>query len=225
MPENPNAQITADAQRLLDYMDAQGLDGAVRVNRYQEHMGGLIVDSALQRRNRYAATVAPRVAKIIQAWPEAATVTGFRALSGNGDTSNFDWSLNTGLAGLGKVIDWSSPTRLIQMAETATVFADHDIDTTEQLRTALKDPERRASLRAQLRRVRNIGPKTLDYFDILCGINEAAAVDSRIRRAATRAGITNHRYDHLREVMFTAANTRSWQLTDLDAVLWAAHED
>ncbi|SFV23828.1 hypothetical protein [Micrococcus terreus] len=220
-----NTQVTVDAQLLLSYMDAQGLNGAVQVNRGQEHMGGLIVDSALQRRNKYGSTVAPRVAKIIEAWPKAVTTTGFRRLAGDGDTSTFDWSLNTGLAGLGKVIDWSSPTRLVQMAETATVFADHGIDTTDQLREALEDEHTRAPLRAQLRRIRNIGPKTLDYFDILCGITEATAVDSRIRLAATRAGIERQGYDHLREVMFHAANTRSWRLSDLDAVLWAAHED
>jgi hypothetical protein len=220
-----NAQVTADSKKLLDYMDAEGLDGAVQVKRGQEHIGALIVDSALQRRNKYAATVAPRVAKIIEAWPEADTTAGFRELTGDGDTSDFDWSLNTGLAGLGKVIDWSSPTRLIQMAETATVFADHGIDTTDQLREALEEEATRAELRRQLRRVRNIGPKTLDYFDILCGITEAAAVDSRIRLAATRAGIEKQGYDHLREVMFHAANARNWRLSDLDAVLWAAHED
>ncbi|MBB5749928.1 hypothetical protein [Micrococcus sp. TA1] len=223
IPEN--AQVMADAQRLLDYMDAEGLDGAVRVNRGQQHMGGLIVDSALQRRNKYTATVAPRVQKIVEQWPEAATTTGFRRLTGGGDTAGFDWSLNEGLGALGKVIDWSSPARLIQMSETAQVFADQGIDTTDQLRDALEAGQTRSALRRELQRVRNIGPKTLDYFDILCGITEAAAIDSRIRLAATRAGIEKQGYDHLREVMFHAANTRDWRLSDLDAVLWAAHED
>jgi hypothetical protein len=212
------AQVTADAQRLLDYMDTEGLDGAVRVNRGQQHMGGLIVDSALQRRNKYTATVTPRVKKIVEQWPQAATTTGFRRLTGDGDT-DFDWSLNEGLGALGRVIDWSSPARLIQMAETAQVFADHGIDTTDQLRDTLEAGKARSALRRQLQRVRNIGPKTLDYFDILCGITEAAAIDSRIRLAAVRAGIERQGYDHLREVLVQAATTRSWRLSDLDAVL------
>ena len=182
------------------------------------------MDSALQRRNKYAATVAPRVARIIEAWTEADTTTGFRRLTGEGNV-DFDWSLDTGLGGLGKVINWSSPARLIQMAQTAAVFHDHGIETTEQLRQALEAEGTREPLRRELRRVPHIGPKTLDYFDILCGVTEAAAVDSRIRTAAVRAGIEKHGYEHLREVMHHAAKTRSWRLGDLDAVLWAAHED
>lgn len=224
MTENGNIQVADDAQLLLAYMDAEGLDGSVPVNRGQEHMGGLLVDSALQRRNKYAATVAPRVAKIIEEWPEAATTTGFRRLTGEGNV-DFDWSLDTGLGGLGKVINWSSPTRLIQMAQTAEVFHDHGIDTTDQLRQALEAEVTREPLRRELRRVPHIGPKTLDYIDILCGVTEAAAVDSRIRTAAVRAGIQRQDYEHLREVMRHASNTRNWRLGDLDAVLWAAHED
>jgi hypothetical protein len=224
MTVNVNAQVAADAHLLLSYMDAEGLDGSVQVNRGQEHMGGLLVDSALQRRNKYAATVAPRVARIIEEWPEADTTTGFRRLTGEGNV-DFDWSLDTGLGGLGKVINWSSPTRLIQMAQTAAVFHDHGIETTDHLRQALEGEATREPLRRELHRVPNIGPKTLDYFDILCGVTEAAAVDSRIRTAAGRAGIEKQGYEHLRDVMRHAANTRSWRLGDLDAVLWAAHED
>lgn len=208
-----NPKVTSDAHSLLAYMDDLGLDGAVQITRYQQHMGGLIVDSALQRQNKYAATVAPRVRDLIAAWPDADTTTGFRRRL---DTE--------GLDGLGKIIRWSKPRRLEQIRSTAELFHQKDIDTVPMLSEKLTggSPDR-DQLRRDLDRIKYIGPKTLDYIDILAGLNDSAAIDSRIEKAATRAGISNLRYSHLEAVLRQAAGLRDWRVGDLDAVLWAAH--
>lgn len=211
MSEKADGRVDADARLLLAYMDARELGGAVQVNRGQTHMGGLIVDSALQRQRSYAHTVAPRVVKLIDAWPDADTTSGFRRRLATGE--------------LGQVISWHRPARLDQAANTTAVFRDFSIETTGQLREHLSDSQKRPALRAALNRVKWVGPKTLDYFDILCGITDAAAIDSRIYRAAGNAGITDHSYDHLRAVLVRAAQLRQWRLGDLDAVLWAAHKN
>jgi hypothetical protein len=232
MTRTVNAQVKADAGLLLDYMDSQGLDGAVQVNRGQAHMGGLIVDSALQRRQRYASVVAPRVQKLIAAWPDADTTSQFRTrLGAQDDGTTNDWaagaeavtSNQTGLGELGTVINWHSQERLVQIARTADVFHGNGIDTTADLRSQLEDQTTRQALRRILKKIPNIGPKTLDYFDILCGITEASAIDSRIRLATGRAGIAQKDYEHLKQVMAHAAGLRDWRVGDLDAVLWASH--
>lgn len=213
MTRTANAQGTSDAHSLLAYMDQIGLDGAVQVTRYQQHMGGLIVDSALQRQNRYAATVAPRVSELIAAWPDADTTTGFRRRLDTG-----------GLDGLGKVIRWPKPRRLEQIRSTAELFHQKDIDTVPMLSKKLAEGcVDRDQLRRDLDRIKYIGPKTLDYIDILAGLNDSVAIDSRIEKAATRAGIGNLRYSHLEAVLRHAAGLRDWRVGDLDAVLWAAH--
>ncbi|MEV4902843.1 hypothetical protein AB0K08_16070 [Citricoccus sp. NPDC055426] len=211
MSENLDERVDADAKLLLKYMDANELDGAVQVNRGQAHIGGLIVDSALQRQRSYANTVAPRVAKLIDTWPDAETTSGFRRRLKTGE--------------LGKVIAWRRPARLDQIENTTAVLERFGIDTTGELRDHLSDEEKRPELRAALDRVKWVGAKTLDYFDILCGITDAAAIDSRIYRAAGNAQIANHSYDHLEAVLTRAAELREWRLGDLDAVLWAAHKN
>jgi hypothetical protein len=236
MNSTVNAQVAADADLLLDYLGAKALDEAVEVNPGQLHMGGLIVDSALQRRQRYAAVVAPRVAQLITAWPDAHTTTGFRTRLDAPDENacNDDASLEeaaanaaasdqTGLGGLGRVLNWYSPTRLVQMAQTAEVFTDHGIDTTAELREHLKNQHTRGPLHRALQAIDHLGPRTLDYLDILCGITPAAAISSRIRLAATRAGITVKDDRHLKQVMTYAAGQHDWRVGDLDAVLWASH--
>lgn len=211
MGKNMDDLVESDAHLLLSYMDAQGLDGALPVNRGQNHMGGLIVDSVLQRQRSYANVVAPRVAKLISLWKDADTTSGFRRRLDTGE--------------LGKAIVWHRPARLEQINNVTAVLERFGIETTEQLREHLSDTKTRPGLRKALGAVKWVGPKTLDYFDILCGIPEAAAVDSRISRAAGNAKITDHSYDHLKAVLVQAAQMRRWRLGDLDAVLWAAHKN
>jgi hypothetical protein len=234
MSSTVNAHVAADADLLLDYVDAKGLDGAVQVNPGQAHLGGLIVDSALQRRQRYASVVAPRVAKLITAWPDADTTTGFRTRLGAPDesanldpaatdTATPDQTGPRGLGGLGTVLNWYSPDRLVQMAQTADVFTDHGIDTTADLGAKLEDEATRQPLHRALQGIHHVGSRTLDYLDILCGITPALALGSRLQLAANRAGITLRDDGHLKAVMSYAANLRDWPVADLDAVLWASH--
>jgi hypothetical protein len=258
MNSTVNAHVAADAELLLDYLGAKGLDEAVPVNPGQAHLGGLIVDSVLQRRQRYASMVAPRVARLITVWPDADTTSGFRnRLDAPEDASNDGASLDpaaadadapedasndgasldpaaadaaasdqTGLpwlGGLGRVLNWYSFTRLVQMAQTAEVFHDHGIDTTTELREHLQNQDTRRPLHQALQAIHHLGPKTLDYLDILCGITPASAIGSRLRLATTRAGITVTDDGHLKAVVRHAATLRHWPVRDLDAVLWASH--
>ena len=198
--------VDGDARKLLAFMDSHHIDGSIQVSRGWGHIGATIVDAALQRRQNYENTVKPRVEALVAAWPDSETTTGFRR------------RLNTGK--LPEVIRWSSPSRLSQIEEMTGVFESQQIDTVHELRDKLTDDAQRDKLRRVLDDVRHVGPKTLDYFDILSGIPTGVAIDVRIRRVIRAAGIEDVSYRHISAVIRAAALSRGWRPGDLDAALW-----
>jgi hypothetical protein len=136
--------------------DSPGTDASAETSRGWDHIGAIMVDATLQRRQNYHETVKPRVDALVEAWPDAATTSGFRR------------HLDTGK--LSVVIDWPSPGRLAQIDDITRVFEGQGIETVMDLRGALVDPSRRTVLREALAAVRHVSPKTLDYIDTLSGI-------------------------------------------------------
>lgn len=200
--------IEDDAQRLLDHLDTLGVDGGTNVVRGWNHIGAIIVDATLQRRQRYVVTVLPRVRELVNTWPDAETTDGFRRRIASGD--------------LAKVIRWDGQQRLDQISRMADVLAEHDIETVTDLASAFADADRRSTIRKALRAVPQVGPKTLDYLDILTGSPDSVAVDVRVRTIASAAGIAHTSYDHLSAVIKRAATIRGWRPGDLDAAIWNA---
>lgn len=198
--------VEEDAARLLEYMDEAGLDASKEVKRGWDHIGGVLVDASLQRRRNYKNVVKPRVENLISEWPDAATTTGFRRRLASETLPN--------------VISWRSPDRLQQINDLGEVLEDLEIETVDDLRARLLDPDTRAIVRSALDAVRQVGPKTLDYFDILVGIPTGVAIDVRIRRVAEAAGLREMSYGHLSAVIRAAAKSRRWRPGDIDAVLW-----
>ena len=145
-----------DAANLPAPADSHGVDASAETSRGWDHIGAIIVDATLQRRQNYHETVKPRVDALIEAWPDAATTSGFRR------------HLDTGK--LSDVIDWPSPGRLAQVEDITRVLEGQRIETVMELRGALSDPARRTALREALAGVRHVSPKTLDYIDTLSGI-------------------------------------------------------
>ena len=154
-----------DAANRPAQADSPGMDASTETSRSWDHIGAIIVDATLQRRQNYHETVKPRVDALIAAWPDAASTSGFRR------------RLDTGR--LSEVIDWPSPGRLAQVEDITRVFEGQGIETVVELRGALGDPARRSVLREALAAVRHVSPKTLDYIDTLSGIPTDAAADER----------------------------------------------
>jgi hypothetical protein len=144
-------------------MDTSGADDSTEVSRSWDHIGAIIVDASLQRRQNYHETVRPRVVALVEAWPDAATTSGFRQC------------LDTGT--LSEVINWPSPGRLAQVEDMTRVFESQGIETVLELRGALSDPATRAVFREALGAVRHVSPKTLDYIDTLSGVSTGGVVE------------------------------------------------
>lgn len=144
-------------------MDSHGTDASTEPSRGWDHIGAIIVDATLQRRQNYNETVKPRVEALVAEWPDAATTSGFRQ------------HLDTGK--LSEVIDWPSPGRLAQVEDITRVFERLGVETVVELRGALGDQAKGSALREALALVRHVSPKTLDYIGTLSGISTGADVD------------------------------------------------
>lgn len=155
--------IDNDAANLPAQLDSHGTDDSIEVSRGWDHIGAIVVDATLQRRQNYHATVRPRIVALVGAWPDAATTSGFRR------------RLDTGT--LSEVISWPSPGRLAQVEDMTRVFESQGIETVVELRGALGDDASRAVLREALGAVRHVSPKTLDYIDTLSGVSTGGAVE------------------------------------------------
>jgi hypothetical protein len=152
-----------DDANLAAPMDTSGADDSTEVSRSWDHIGAIIVDASLQRRQNYHETVRPRVVALVEAWPDAATTSGFRQC------------LDTGT--LSEVINWPSPGRLAQVEDMTRVFESQGIETVLELRGALSDPATRAVFREALGAVRHVSPKTLDYIDTLSEVSTDGVVE------------------------------------------------
>jgi hypothetical protein len=148
--------IDNDAANLPALMASHGIDTSTEAIRGWDHIGAIIVDATLQRRQNYHATVKPRVVALLEAWPDAATTSGFRR------------HLDTGK--LSEVISWPSPGRLAQVEDLTCVLERQGIETVPELRNQLRDHAQRDVLREALTVVRHVSPKTLDYIDTLSGV-------------------------------------------------------
>lgn len=194
-----------DVNKLLAYIDENNIDPTNCAPRGWDHMGAIIADAVLQQRNRYEPTVRSRVESIISDWPDAKTTSGLQKRIAAG--------------GLAEVIRWTGEDRLHEVEEIADVLSELGIETHDELSAALSSDPRRTEVRAALGKVKHVGPKTLDYFDILVGYS-GTAIDDRIRCVADYAGIHDLSYDHLHTVIEEAAESHDWDLRNLDYALW-----
>lgn len=156
--------IDKDDANLPASTDAQGSDASTNIRRGWDHIGAIIVDATLQRRQNYHTTVLPRVIAMVEAWPDAATTSGFRRRLATGKLS--------------EVINWPSPGRLAQIEEITYVLERQGIETVVDLRVTLGDDAKRGVLREELATVRHVSPKTLDYIETLSGTTTGAAATS-----------------------------------------------
>lgn len=197
-----NSQIK-HAHAVLGYLDALGLTPLDRGGGWP-HMGALISDAGLQARAKYAQTVRPRILALMEAWPEATTTTLFAARLRTGE--------------LGEVLRWRGPYKLRIIEEITEALLAHEVETRDQLRHRLADIN--DPLRTDLRLIRGVGRKTMDYLSILSGSDGHVAVDVHLRRFAKDAGLQHLRDHEVNTAIVEAALLRDWNPGGLDAAIW-----
>jgi|tagenome__1003787_1003787.scaffolds.fasta_scaffold20975376_5 hypothetical protein len=179
--------------------------GVVRDNlSYREplyHVGAIVADAALQAGLNYRTVVKVRIDRIVQDFPEAATLSGM-----------FNVIASIGVA---EFLRWHHNTKVSRFVCVAELLRDEGVNDFHQLRTWLQNPACRQKLRA----IHGVGPKTVDYLCGLVGL-DFVAVDRHIRSFASDAGITAADYDFLQTVVSYAADLLGVSRRHFDASIW-----
>ena len=179
--------------------------GVVRHNStYREplyHVGAILADAALQAGLNYRTVVKIRIDRIVQDFPEAATLSGmFKAIAS---------------IGVVEFLRWHHYTKVSRFVCLAELLRNQSIDDFHELRTWLQNPACREKLRA----IHGVGPKTVDYLCGLVGL-DFIAVDRHIRAFASDAGVKAGDYEFLQIVVSYAADLLGVSRRHFDASIW-----
>ena len=165
------------------------------------HMGAVLADSVLQAGLNYATIVRPRVQAILEIFPHATTVSAVTQIIETQGSSKF--------------LQWRHQEKVSRFDDLVEFLACSRIEDTSDLAEALLDDV----FRVDIREVRGIGPKTVDYMACLLGA-DCIAVDRHIRGFAELAGLEDDSYDYLRDVFSFAADLLRISRREFDALIW-----
>lgn len=196
-----------DVTRLLDHVRALRLEPRESARGWP-HIGAIICDAALQRQAKYKTHVRPRVVRLIELWPDADTLSGF------------DHRMAT--ESISDALDWRGPQKLAVIDGLAHAFKAANIETVADLAEVLANDEGRGDeFRRSLRRIKYVGPKTVDYIAVLAGSAEHVPVDMHIKGFVREAGITySDDYDRVAQLVKATAAAGEWSTGALDAAIW-----
>ena len=108
-------------------------------------------------------------------------------------------------------LDWRGMDRVKRFDDIVGLFWSESIETEDDLRDWLTN-ERNL---VKLAMIKGIGPKTLDYFKILTGI-QICAIDRRLLDFLKQAGIEVSSYDEAKEIINLTADIMGVQRAYLD---------
>lgn len=203
MAQEPNCSDALYAARCIaDHAVRAGvLASRVSCRPVYHHMGAVLADSVLQAGLNYAKVVKPRIASILRTFPHATTVNILIEV--------------IEMEGSPKFLQWEHREKVSRFDSLVAFVAEAEIESTSELGEALRDE----SFRSDIRHVRGIGPKTVDYMACLVGV-DCIAVDRHIRGFAEFAGLEDDSYDYLRDVFSFAADLLSISRREFDASIW-----
>ncbi|MBW0275516.1 hypothetical protein ATM97_09955 [Nocardia sp. MH4] len=190
----------------MEYANSLGLEPREAERRW-DHVGGVIVDAALQPRTKYKTVVLPRVRKVIAQWPDAAVLSGFRRRLESDVLSEF--------------LGWRPTSRKLTVVTGLTsALQAMGIETVQELAACYDGGDREQSTRRALRQVNGVGPKTVDYIAILTGSTGHVAVDTHIVGFVRAAGVPGGDYRAINALITQAASELGCSAGALDAAIW-----
>jgi endonuclease III len=190
------------AQLLVDYI--KSLPNFVLLNQCDgqyNHMGATITDAALQAGINYDNVVKPRVQSILEIFPAADT------------TSKFSELINR--EGAEHLLKWQGAKKLRIIHDLLKLFINEKIESEDELKSWLAN----SANHQRLSNIRGIGPKTIDYMQILVGI-DTMAVDVHVNKLLSAANIDVKSYAEKRKLLCEAADLLKIEKTNLDHSIW-----
>jgi len=190
------ARCIADHALRVGVLASRGLSRPV-----YGHMGAALADCTLQAGLNYSTVVRPRITSILRFFPDAKTVNTLIGVIEK--------------EGVQKFLQWKHPERISRFENLIRFMTETGIDSTSDLCEALGD----AAFTIEIRKIRGIGPKTIDYMGCLVGL-DCIAVDRHIKNFAETAGLEKNSYDYLKETFNFAADLLSVSRREFDASIW-----
>lgn len=189
------AELSEFINGLPDFIVVTEIDG-----NYQ-HLGAIIADAVLQANRNYETQVRHRIKRIREKFPDANTLSGVKKAISENTTSHF--------------LDWKDLDRTKRFEEIVVFFSTEDIETENDLKEWLMDEENVI----KLKKIKGIGPKTIDYFKILTGI-QTCAIDRRLLDFLKQAGIEVSSYNEAKEIINSAADIMNIERAYFDHSIW-----
>jgi hypothetical protein len=190
------------AERLVEYIKSRPDFIYHKCDDPYGHMGATIADSILQANNRYT-SVTPRIERILRKWPDATTVTAMLTLLASVPATQF--------------LNWQGQERADRFREVLYLLKKDHVDSESDFRAWLENDINLLKLEA----ISGIGPKTVDYFRMMVGL-QGVAIDRRLLKFLGMAGIPVKQRDYFsaRSVVSHAADLLSIKRADLDHSIW-----
>ncbi len=200
--ENKDMNKKTKAAKLVDYIKRlPDFVVLTNIDSNYHHMGATIADAVLQARMNYETHVLGRIKEIRKRFPNASTVSGlFRVLK---HTTVKDF------------LNWRGIDRTTRFQKIADLFFAEGLETERDLKHWLEEGKNIPRLRS----IYGVGPKTIDYFKIMTGI-QTVAVDRRLRDFLQSADISFSGYVEPREIIVDAAELMNVQAACLDHSIW-----
>lgn len=190
-----DAEILASYVRSLpDFTIVAAMD------RYN-HMGAIVADAVLQARNKYKATVKPRVDKILAKYPHACTTSSVLDVLQSTEATEF--------------LHWKGADRAERFHQVIKLFETEGVEVESDLQEWLSED---ANL-PKLRDIKGIGPKTVDYLKILAGIS-TSAIDRHLINFLGLAGLTYKTYTDAQSVINATAVNLGVDPACFDHSIW-----
>lgn len=164
------------------------------------HMGATLTEAILQAGIDYRNVVLPRVNKLRQRHPEASTTSAFLELLTR--------------VGAYALLDFGGekPRRVLELTR---FFQQEQVETESDLRAWLANDGNRD----RLQELSGVGPKTVDYMQILVGVDNSA-VDRHLTAFLELAGVRAVTYEQRKRIIEAAADAMGVDRAVLDHSIW-----
>lgn len=191
-----------DINQLIKMITSINDDIAINSSREPySHMGATITDSILQAGLSYKNVVYPRVLKLITEYNSFKTTCDFLIL------------MQT--IPLEKLINWKNKEKLSRIEKLSWFFFENEVNNEKELSIWLKSEDNISTLRE----IKGIGPKTIDYLQILSG-NESIAIDRHLKNFLRISGINTNSYEEAKYVLSITADSLGISKYEIDKRIW-----
>jgi endonuclease III len=188
------------ADKLANFIRHKALKPITQAEPYY-HMGATITDSILQAGMNYKHVVYPRILKLLKDFPGHKTTSAFILLMQ--------------AVPLTELVDWKNEVKLQRINNLSRFLFNNNIEDEDQFAIWLNTDKNVE----QLKQIKGIGPKTVDYLKMLSG-NQAIAIDRHLFAFLEMAGILIRSYDEANLIYSKTSELLNMSKNELDKKIW-----